>query len=440
MLVSRIERVLGGRAYQLCNLRDLSGTFYPSYSLSWQVQELAWAKLLEGELCDLDAKIEQSKAEYKRISATIEQEKSRLLELKKMVLVAEDEVETESFCLYEPKFKFQNIEDYDKKIKEIRNQEKQLVKDKIAISTDQHVTLNSNQRDGRNLVSMYAKSCLRSFNNECDIIISQAKYFNYDKCSNRIQIAYNQINELGSPLNISISPLYLYLKFDELQLSLDYAIIKKTERERMLEYRQQLRENEQLEKELEEAREKVEKEKQHYMRAIAMIDAQMEHCEDDSITVELNNQRDDIVKHIAEINGEIEAIDYRQANVRAGYVYVISNIGSFGEGVVKIGMTRRLDPDDRIYELSGASVPFAYDVHAMIFTDDAPKLEASIHRTLQHRRVNKVNSRKEFYFATVDEVKQIVYKELGSTTEFVTFAEAQQYRESKIISGSSIMR
>lgn len=438
VLVARFERVLGQKAYQMCNAHNLTGTFYPPYNLSWPIQELVWAKLLEGELCDLDEKIERHKAEYKKMLDALEEGNLRLISLKKMLLVAEDQIEIESFCLYKPKFRFQNVEDYEKRLKVIRNKERKLIRDKLAISTDQHVTLNNDKLEGKNLVSKYSKSCLRSFNNECDITIVHAKYYNYEKCIQRIKKAYDQINALGSPLNISISPWYLSLKLEELQLSIDYEIMKKAERDRLLEYRQQLRENEKLEKELEEAREKVEKERQHYLRALAIIDAQIDVYGDDAISSDLSDQREVITKHIAEIDGEIEDIDYRQANVKAGYVYVISNIGSFGEGVLKIGMTRRLDPDDRIYELSGASVPFAYDVHAMIFTDDAPKLEASIHRALEKRRVNKVNSRKEFYRATIDEVKLLVFKELGSTAEFITFAEAQQYRESKLLSGDAV--
>jgi hypothetical protein len=108
---------------------------------------------------------------------------------------------------------------------------------------------------------------------------------------------------------------------------------------------------------------------------------------------------------------------------------VISNIGSFGENVYKIGMTRRLDPMDRVRELGGASVPFRYDVHAVIFSDNAPELEASLHRTFSHHRVNKVNECKEFFKVTLREIKKVVHQNHNAVIEFTMAAEAQEYRE-----------
>lgn len=123
-------------------------------------------------------------------------------------------------------------------------------------------------------------------------------------------------------------------------------------------------------------------------------------------------------------------IDYRQANMRAGYVYIVSNIGSFGENVYKIGMTRRLDPQERIDELGGASVPFKFDVHAMIFSDDAPALEAALHRAFEDKKVNIVNQRREFFNVTLDEIKDVVKKNFDKTVEFIDIPDAEQYRVS----------
>lgn len=130
------------------------------------------------------------------------------------------------------------------------------------------------------------------------------------------------------------------------------------------------------------------------------------------------------------IDKEFADVDYREANQRAGYVYVISNIGAFGENVYKIGMTRRLDPQDRVDELSDASVPFNFDVHAMIFSNDAPKLEAALHNAFADRKLNFVNQRREFFNVTLDEIKQVVRENYDKSVEFVELAPAEQYRES----------
>ena len=114
---------------------------------------------------------------------------------------------------------------------------------------------------------------------------------------------------------------------------------------------------------------------------------------------------------------------------RRGHVYVISNIGSFGEDVYKIGMTRRLDPLDRVRELGDASVPFPFDVHAIIFSEDAPTLESTLHKAFEAKRVNQVNLRKEFFNVSIDEIEAVVHKN-NATIEFTKVAEARDYRES----------
>ncbi|MBQ7916373.1 MAG: GIY-YIG nuclease family protein, partial [Firmicutes bacterium] len=121
-------------------------------------------------------------------------------------------------------------------------------------------------------------------------------------------------------------------------------------------------------------------------------------------------------------------VDYREANKRAGYVYVISNIGAFGDDVYKIGMTRRLDPMERIDELGDASVPFDYDVHALIFSDDAPALESALHNAFEANKVNKINSRREFFKISLNEIKAVVAKNFDKTVEWIDVPEAEQYR------------
>ena len=141
----------------------------------------------------------------------------------------------------------------------------------------------------------------------------------------------------------------------------------------------------------------------------------------------------DIDLHLNEVDKNLKDIDYREANKRAGYVYIISNIGSFGKDIYKIGMTRRLDPQDRVDELGDASVPFAFDVHAMIFSDDAPTLENNLHKEFDDKKVNMVNGRKEFFHVTLEEIKEAVKKYNENIIEIKDTPDAEQYRESLLI-------
>ena len=130
---------------------------------------------------------------------------------------------------------------------------------------------------------------------------------------------------------------------------------------------------------------------------------------------------------------EKENVLEREANARAGFVYVISNIGSFGPGVYKIGMTRRLEPMDRIKELSSASVPFDFDVHAMIFSDNAPELENILHKTFENKSVNRINLRKEFFKVNLEEIEQVVKENFNNTVKFTKVPAATEYRQTQEI-------
>ncbi|PTJ74333.1 GIY-YIG nuclease family protein, partial [Staphylococcus kloosii] len=142
---------------------------------------------------------------------------------------------------------------------------------------------------------------------------------------------------------------------------------------------------------------------------------------------------------INELQEDKKDVINRETNTRAGYVYVISNIGSFGEDIFKIGMTRRLEPYDRIKELGDASVPFSFDVHAMIFSDDAPKLENILHKHFRDREINKVNHRKEFFRVSIDEIESVVKTNHNNTVEFIKIPQAEQYWESQNLSNNETL-
>lgn len=193
--------------------------------------------------------------------------------------------------------------------------------------------------------------------------------------------------------------------------------------------RAQLREEAKLQKEIEEARKKIQKEQKHYQNALDSINKQLLTATDEQ-KADLEQKKAEIEAQLGEIDKNIKDIDYRESNAKAGYVYIISNIGAFGENIYKIGMTRRLDPQERIDELSDASVPFNFDVHAMIFSDNAPALESALHKAFEDKKLNVVNQRREFFNVTLDEIKAVVMKNFDKSVEFIDVPEAEQYRTS----------
>ena len=193
-----------------------------------------------------------------------------------------------------------------------------------------------------------------------------------------------------------------------------------------------MREAAKLAKEIEAARLKLEKEQSHYQNALSKLDTQLANASDEDRPA-IEAKREQLVRQLDKIDKEFKDVDYREANQKAGYVYIISNIGAFGENVYKIGMTRRLDPMDRVDELGDASVPFDFDVHAMIFSDDAPKLEAALHNAFADRKLNFVNQRREFFNVSLDEIKRVVKENFDKSIEFTEIAPAEQYRESLLL-------
>ena len=372
----------------------------------------------ENEICSLEQDIQKRKNEINALEQTINKKNEQVIWL-------DDEILVQEFGLYKPQFEFANSLDYKEKLAQIRAKQKQLIKDNMAVNGNTDWQVNGSAAKGRKMVSDTQKLLLRAFNTECDELVSKVKYTNFDSSLNRIYKSASAISKLGSVMNISISSAYLTSKATELRLAFEYQQKKQEEKEAQKAARAELREAAKLQKEIEAQRKKIEKEQTHYQTAYEHLLKQLEQSPDDTALLvkkaELENQLQDIDKAIKDI-------DHREANQRAGYVYVISNIGAFGPDIYKIGMTRRLDPQDRVDELGDASVPFNFDVHAMIFSDNAPALEAALHRAFEDRKLNMVNTRREFFHVTLDEIKDVVKKNFDKTVEFVDVPYAEQYR------------
>ena len=274
------------------------------------------------------------------------------------------------------------------------------------------------------------KLVIRSFNNEADYCVDNVKFDNIELGEKRIRQSFDAGNRLGRVMTVRLSEGYLNLKLDELRLAHEFQVKKQEEKEEAKRMREELREQQKLEQEIRAAREKIAKERKHFAAALRDLHARLERVANEEERALLLVKIAEVEAGKANLDSEEKVIDYREQNGKAGYVYVISNIGAFGEGIYKIGMTRRLEPMERVDELGDASVPFWFDVHAMVFSDNAPALEAKLHERFAAGRLNKVNGRKEFFRADIAEIESIIRANYDAVVEVTHEAAAEQYRES----------
>lgn len=373
---------------------------------------------IEKEICRLEE-------EVKQISNEVEEKKKNVVELDETILLQE-------FGMYSPIYDFANSEQYKDRLDAIRTEQKNMILYNTAATCTTVWTVNGSEAQGRAMTNQNIKQILRCFNDECDMLISKVKFNNILAYIDKIYKSSEALNRMNTKNAVRLSPDYVKLKVDELQLAYEYSQKKQEEKEEQKRIREQMREEARLQKEIEEARKDIEKEQKHYTNALMKVNKQLADCSETEKDI-LLEKKIEIEKHLSDLDIAIKDIDYREANKKAGYVYIISNIGSFGENVYKIGMTRRLDPMERVDELGDASVPFKFDVHAMIFSDDAPALETALHHAFEKKKVNMINGRREFFNVTLEEIEQVVKENYDKTVEFVKIPQAEQYRESKKI-------
>ena len=386
---------------------------------------------LEKQRKEAEAKLFDLQQQISRNDIRISKQVDQIEELKTHIYNLNEDINMQYYGLYKPTYVFANSDLYKERLKDVRDRQKLMIKQGNACTGNMNWTVNGSKSQGNKMVKDMQKLLLRAFNVECDDIVDNVKISNFDRSKDRIYKSSEQISKLGDIMSISITPKYTRLKIEELSLALDFEQKKQEEKEKIKEERERQREEAKAQKEIAEAKKKLEKERSHYLNALKSVDEQLEKAPDDA---NLLAKKRELELNLEDTAKAIEDVDYREANKRAGYVYIISNIGAFGEGIYKIGMTRRLDPIDRVNELGDASVPFNFDVHALIFTDDAPGLENALHKAFDDRKVNKINPRREFFRVSLQEIKDEVRKNFDKTVEWVDVPEAEQYRQSLLIS------
>lgn len=385
-------------------------------------------KMLEYEnaVNEAKAKLQNIKTEYSAIEEQLKQKQSE-------VIVLEEELLLESFALYKPKFKFLTSDEYKNQLEKIRNEQKFLIKTGEAVSANENWTVNGSKAEGRKMVNDMKKLMVRSFNNECDYCVDNVKFNNMEVNEKRIEKSFETLNKLGRIMSAHISSEYKKLKYDELYLAFEYQKKKQEEKEEQRKAREELREQQKLEQEIKQARERILKERKHFLQALKELEKKLKEADDEKAREEIENKLNEVKASLSELEKEEKVIDYREQNAKAGYVYIISNVGAFGPDVYKIGMTRRLEPMDRVDELGDASVPFAFDCHAMIFSDNAPALENKLHEHFYKNRINKLNNRKEFFKADINEIEKVVKENYDKVVDIIKEAPAEQYRESLLV-------
>lgn len=368
---------------------------------------------------------------------TLQEEIDELKKIKQSlqmdIIELDDKILFQDFGVYQPQYNFATLDEYKDKLEEIREEQKSMIKNNTAAICNTAWKVQGSEKAGKKMIAENIKQALRNFNIECDLCIGKVKFSNYDNSKERIFKAFELQNKLNETNDIHIVDDYYRLKIKELNLAFEYQKKKQEEKEELRRKREELREAEKVAREIEEKRKELEKEQEHYQNYLKKINEQIEFEQSEERKQFLLAKKEELDNNVNDVQLALEDLDYREANHRAGYVYIISNIGAFGENIYKIGMTRRLEPEDRIAELSGASVPFKFDIHAMIFSDDAPKLEAALHNHFADKKVNLVNGRKEFFNVTLEEIKQVVRENHDKSVDFINIPDAEQYRESLML-------
>jgi len=390
-------------------------------------------------IIDVDAELERVTKERDELSAEVGGQREswkkeysevtgEMSTLRAQLDKVRDDVEMESYGVYEPRFDFGTSDKYKEKLRSIRKVQKTMISagDAAVCHVDWHV--EGSRAKGKSMVKKQLKLQLRAFNGECDAAIAKVKYSNFQAMRDRIERSYTAVNKLGETNRCEITQRYFALKIDELYLAHEYMVKKQEEKEEQRRVREEMREEEKAKREIEKALKEAAREEKVAEQMLAKAKKELAEA-DDQARSELEAKVAQLQKQLEETEKKRQQATSMAQLTKSGHVYIVSNVGSFGEDVVKIGMTRRLDPLDRVKELGDASVPFPFDIHSMIYSDNAPELEAKLHQKFDNRRVNLVNNRKEFFSVSLEEVAQAA-KEFGGEESFIVDREAEEYRRS----------
>jgi hypothetical protein len=329
--------------------------------------------------------------------------------------------------LVPPIFRFDDSEELKKNIRKCREEQFECIRAGLATHSYTQWEWMGSRKDGDRMIKDYRQLLLDAFNAEFEVIRRQMRAATFDKAVEKLERLVDQLSKLGETTGVQISRRYALLKEDELR----FWHVE-------LEHREELKQERKRQRELLRSQQSSGDDSEELSEEIASRDSELLKAQKKAEQL-AGAERARLERMIEDIKAEKARLEEKQTRAmsqaqitRAGYIYVISNEGSFGEGVVKIGMTRRLEPMDRVRELGDASVPFRFDVHALAFVEDAPALEKTLHDVFSDRRVNTENFRKEFFRVSPEEVRSVI-EEKGIDTDWYLIAEAKEYHESELM-------
>ncbi|MBW1606056.1 DUF4041 domain-containing protein [Lactobacillus sp. Sy-1] len=430
--IASLNNNIDGLNGKIADLTNQKEKLVRQLDVKLSIQQMSVAELaseaekLKEQIADLDSDINKRKSNLKYLIRKIKEENQRFEDLRAEVGDLSSQVEISDYGLFNPNYEFEHAWQYKDRLDEIRADQKALIKSKDAVNYNPNWTVNNKKSLGRKMNNNQIKAILRSFNNECTEAIKKANYSNYDRIKARIGKSFEQLNKMYAVNEISIKDNYLNLKYQELEIAFKYECKKQDEKEELQEQRRIERENAAVKREAEKQQKQIQKDVDHYNKAIQELQLRLQKEQENE---GLKNEIESLKQQIQDKDVETKSLNDRVYNARAGYVYIISNIGSFGENIVKIGVTRRLKPEERVKELSSASVPFKFDVHAFIYSSDAFELENKLHQRFNDQRVNLINNHKEFFKITLAEIEQELKQYDNVTVDFNEYPEADEYRE-----------
>ncbi|MFI7452198.1 DUF4041 domain-containing protein [Nonomuraea sp. NPDC049714] len=360
--------------------------------------------------------------EHAGLRTAIDDATRRLREIEHRIVQTEETVLLQEVGVYEYRHPLSDAVAYKDQLVRVKARIKEMTKEGQAVVGATSWQVNGSAAEGRKMVRDFSKLMLRAYNAEADNCVRTMRPYKLQSSIDRLEKVVETIVKLGRTMHIHVHPDYHRTRIQELELTADYLAKQEQEKELIRAQREQQREEEAARREFEREKARLRKEEAHYRSALAKL------LKNGTASAE---SMDELKAKLEEIGAAVADVETREANIRAGYVYVISNLGAFGENVVKIGMTRRLEPEDRVRELGDASVPFRFDTHALIFSEDAVGLEGRLHTELSDRRLNKVNLRREFFHATPAEVRDLLQQIAGQhLLEYRDTAEALEWRQS----------
>lgn len=329
----------------------------------------------------------------------------------------------------EPQYLYETSERFAEEIKRVREKQRDLIKDKNAVTCPELPSITGDDKLDKKIIDGQANLMLSVFNIECDFLIGKVRPSNYTRTLEQIDVIATKLEKYAATLHCGFNTEYVKLKYEECTLQYQYSLKKQNEQEEQRLIREQMKEEAKAQKEYERAIAEAEREEELYRKMLERAKEALGNA-DAGEKIILAQRIEDLEKQLEEAQQKEERARSLAEQTRKGYVYIISNIGSFGKGTYKIGLTRRLDPLDRVNELGDASVPFRFDVHSIIASDDAPALETALHRKFKDNRLNAVNYRKEFFRVELDQIKQAVMEITNNEADFKMTAIAEEYYES----------